>query len=90
MSVIHELIAVDALGPHGAYRARNRLTIPDVAGHPLAELSLVPKLFVTRAMTALHKAQTLPLEKRLDALARAGKLFACGVMECPRLTTSLP
>ncbi|BCL79107.1 aldehyde dehydrogenase [Ktedonobacteria bacterium brp13] len=80
MSVIPELIAVDALGPHGAYRAHNRLTISDVAGHPLAELSLVPKLFVTRAMTALHKAKTLPLEDRLAALTKAGKLFATGVV----------
>jgi acyl-CoA reductase-like NAD-dependent aldehyde dehydrogenase len=80
MSVIRELIAVDALGPSGAYRAHNRLTISDVAGHPLAELSLVPKLFVTRAMAALHKAKTLPLEDRLAALARAGELFAHGVV----------
>jgi acyl-CoA reductase-like NAD-dependent aldehyde dehydrogenase len=80
MSVIHELIAVDALGPHGAYRAHNRLTLSDVAGHPLVELSLVPKLFVTRAMAALHKARTVPLEDRLAALARAGKLFARGAV----------
>ncbi|WP_420799342.1 aldehyde dehydrogenase family protein [Ktedonospora formicarum] len=77
---MHELIAVDALGPHGAYRARNRLTISDVAGHPLAELSLVPRLFVTRAMAALRKADTLPLEERLGALVRAGELFAYGVI----------
>jgi hypothetical protein len=40
---------IDALGPHGAYRARNRVTVHDVAGSPLAELSVVPSLFVTRA-----------------------------------------
>jgi len=80
MSVMSKLISVDALGPSGSYRARNRLTISDVAGHPLAELSLVPKLFVTRAMAALHKAKTLPLEDRLTALARAGELFAHGVV----------
>lgn len=80
MSVIPDLIAVDALGPAGAYRARNRLIIPDVAGHPLAELSLVPRLFVTRAMAALRKAETLPLRERLDALARAGELFARGAV----------
>jgi hypothetical protein len=73
MSVIQELIAVDALGPHGAYRAHNRLTISDVAGHPLAELSLVPRLFVTRAMAALHKAQTLQAAKKIEGylLAKA-------------------
>jgi acyl-CoA reductase-like NAD-dependent aldehyde dehydrogenase len=78
MSVMQKMIAVDALGAHGAYRSRHRLPISDVAGHPLAELSLVPRLFVTRALTALQKAQTLPLEERLDAMARAGQLFAAG------------
>src|SRR5258708_26497486 len=32
-------------------------------------------------MAALHKAQTLPLEDRLTALARAGKLFATGEID---------
>jgi acyl-CoA reductase-like NAD-dependent aldehyde dehydrogenase len=81
MSVISQLLFVDALGPNGAYRSQNRLAVADVAGHPLAELSLVPRLFVTRAMAALHKAQTLPLEDRLTALARAGKLFATGEID---------
>jgi hypothetical protein len=44
MSIIQELIAVDALGPYGAYRAHNRLTISDVAGHPLAELLTEPTI----------------------------------------------
>ncbi|TKA04760.1 aldehyde dehydrogenase family protein [Actinacidiphila oryziradicis] len=74
-------IALDALGPNGPYRARNKLAIPDVAGKPFAELSLVPKLFVTRAMSALRKAETLPLEDRLAALARAGELFATGEVD---------
>ncbi|GHO68248.1 aldehyde dehydrogenase [Ktedonobacter sp. SOSP1-52] len=81
MSVISQLLFIDALGPNGAYRAHNRQTITDVAGHPLAELSLVPKLFVTRAIAALHKAKTLPLEDRLTALAEAGKLFATGEVD---------
>ena len=71
-------VFIDALGPRGAYRARSRLAVCDVAGAPLAELSLVPELFVTRAMSALRKADTLPLEERLAALARAGELFAAG------------
>lgn len=81
MSVISQQIYIDALGPKGAYRTHNRQTITDVTGHPLAELSLVPRLFVTRAMTALHKAKTLPLEDRLTALARAGELFATGEVD---------
>jgi len=73
-----EPIFIDALGPRGPYRTRNRLAVCDVAGAPLAELSLVPRLFVTRAMSALRKAGTLPLEERLAALVKAGELFASG------------
>lgn len=76
-----EPIFVDALGPRAAYRARNRLAIADVAGNPLAQLSVVPTLFVTRAMSTLRKAGTLPLEERLAALAEAGQLFSTGVVE---------
>ena len=75
MAATAELIDLDALGPAGAYQARSRQTISDVAGNPVAELSLVPRLFVTRAMAALHKADTLPVEDRLAALARAGHLY---------------
>jgi acyl-CoA reductase-like NAD-dependent aldehyde dehydrogenase len=76
MAATAELLALDALGPAGAYHARERQTITDVAGNPLAELSLVPRLFVTRAMAALHKADTLPVDQRLAALARAGEAHA--------------
>jgi acyl-CoA reductase-like NAD-dependent aldehyde dehydrogenase len=75
-----EPIMLDALGPTGAYRARHRQPVLDVAGNPLAELSLVPPLFVTRAMSALRKAPTLPLEQRLTALAKAGELFTSGTI----------
>jgi acyl-CoA reductase-like NAD-dependent aldehyde dehydrogenase len=71
-----ELLTLDALGPSGAYHARERQTITDVAGTPLAELSLVPNLFVDRAMAALHKADTMPVDQRLAALARAGEAHA--------------
>ncbi|HET9255784.1 MAG TPA: hypothetical protein VFO16_11340 [Pseudonocardiaceae bacterium] len=71
-----EPIMLDALGPTGAYRAHNRQPIVDVAGNPVAELSLVPRLLVTRTMSALRKARTLPLEQRLTALAKAGERFA--------------
>ncbi|MGW3428151.1 aldehyde dehydrogenase family protein [Streptomyces melanosporofaciens] len=76
----HPLQALDALGPKGPYRSRNRLTISDVTGTPMAELSLVPRLFVTRALAALHAAATPPLEERLAALKRAGELFATGTV----------
>lgn len=69
------MISLDALGPNGNFRARNRLTVTDVAGAPVAELSLVPRVFVTRAMAALHRAPTLPAEDRLAALSVAAKHF---------------
>jgi acyl-CoA reductase-like NAD-dependent aldehyde dehydrogenase len=75
-----ELIQLDALGANGPYRARNRQSIADVAGNPVAELSLVPKLFVTRTMAALHKAETKPLDERIAAIARAGEAFATGTV----------
>jgi acyl-CoA reductase-like NAD-dependent aldehyde dehydrogenase len=69
------MISLEALGPNGSFRARNRLTVTDVAGTSVIELSMVPKLFVTRAMAALHRAPTLPVEERLAALSRAAELF---------------
>ena len=74
MTLQTEPRAIDALGPAGAYHAHERQTISDVAGNPLAELSLVPRLFVTRAMAALRKAETLPVDERVAAIARAGAL----------------
>jgi acyl-CoA reductase-like NAD-dependent aldehyde dehydrogenase len=81
MGAATELIALDALGPAGAYHARERQTIADVAGNPVAELSLVPKLFVTRAMSALRKAATLPVDERLAALADAGEAYGTGTVD---------
>jgi acyl-CoA reductase-like NAD-dependent aldehyde dehydrogenase len=81
MAATAELLVLDALGPAGTYHTRERQTITDVAGNPLAELSLVPRLFVTRAMAALHKAETLPIDERLAALARAGEAHATGTVD---------
>jgi acyl-CoA reductase-like NAD-dependent aldehyde dehydrogenase len=78
MAVHAELLMLDALGPAGAYHTRERQTISDVAGNPLAELSLVPRLFVTRALAALRKAEALPVDTRVAAIARAGALYANG------------
>jgi acyl-CoA reductase-like NAD-dependent aldehyde dehydrogenase len=73
---VTEPLALDALAPDGAYHAHNRLTIDDLAGVPTAELSLVPKVFVTRAMAALRTATSLPVAERTAALKRAGLIFA--------------
>jgi len=70
------LVQLDALGHTGSYRARNRLTVPDVAGNPIAELSLVPRLFVHRGVAALRRADGVPLDERVAMLARAGRVFA--------------
>jgi acyl-CoA reductase-like NAD-dependent aldehyde dehydrogenase len=71
-----ELIQLDALGPNGSYRARNRMAVPDVAGTPIAELSLVPPLFLHRSVAALRRASSLPADRRAAALTRAGRAFA--------------
>jgi acyl-CoA reductase-like NAD-dependent aldehyde dehydrogenase len=65
-----------ALGPSGAFMAQNRLAVRDVAGNEVAELGLVPSLFVNRTMTALHKAKTLPLDERIELISQAADLFA--------------
>ncbi|GIH67551.1 aldehyde dehydrogenase family protein [Microbispora siamensis] len=76
-----ELIRLDALGAGGPYHSRSRLTITELTGTPVAELSLVPRLFVQRTMAALREARTLPAHERATALARAGRLFATGVVD---------
>nr|WSZ99851.1 aldehyde dehydrogenase family protein [Streptomyces sp. NBC_00857] len=70
------LIQLEALGRDGAFRARNRTTVSDVVGTPLAELSLVPSLYVRRSLAALRAAHPLPATERTATLARAGRLFA--------------
>ncbi|GIH67993.1 aldehyde dehydrogenase family protein [Sphaerimonospora thailandensis] len=74
------LISLEALGAHGTFRARNRMAVSDVSGTPVAELSLVPRLYVTRSMAAMHRAHTLPLAERIAALTRAARLFTEGVI----------
>jgi acyl-CoA reductase-like NAD-dependent aldehyde dehydrogenase len=72
------LFQLDALGPKGPFRSRDPLTIMDVAGTPVAELSLVPRVFVHQAMAALRRAPTMGRAQRLAALARAGEAFEHG------------
>jgi acyl-CoA reductase-like NAD-dependent aldehyde dehydrogenase len=70
------LIQLDALGPQGAYRARTRIDVPDVRGTVVAELSQVPALFVSRAMSVMRRAQPLPPAARATALRAAADLFS--------------
>ncbi|MGH3825017.1 MAG: aldehyde dehydrogenase family protein [Pseudonocardiaceae bacterium] len=69
-------IQLDALGHNGAYRARTRLSVPDVTGTPVAELSLVPRLFVHRSLAALRSAGIVPADRLAAALMQAGQAFA--------------
>ena len=67
---------LDALGPDGAYRTRNREVINDTAGVPVAELSMVPRLYVTRCVSAQRKLRPLPAPQREAALGHAAEIFA--------------
>jgi acyl-CoA reductase-like NAD-dependent aldehyde dehydrogenase len=70
------MIQLDALGPNGPFRARNRVSLTDVSGQQVGEMSLVPPLFIDRGLAALRKAGQMPADDRVAALARAGQAFA--------------
>ncbi|MQY06444.1 aldehyde dehydrogenase family protein [Actinomadura macrotermitis] len=75
-----EPLWLDALGPRGPYRARNRTTVTDVAGAPVAELSLVPGVYTDRALAALHRTEPPPPDELPGLLARAAELFATATL----------
>ncbi|WP_053913804.1 aldehyde dehydrogenase family protein [Streptomyces sp. SCSIO 75703] len=69
-------IRIDALGARGPYRALARTAVTDVSGRPMAELSLVPRLFVGRTLRAMRRAEPLPADERTAAIVRAARVFA--------------
>ena len=73
-----DLVSIDALGAAGEYRTRNREIITTTAGVAVAELSMVPPLYVSRTMSAQRKIAPLPLEQRRAALTSAADVFANG------------
>jgi acyl-CoA reductase-like NAD-dependent aldehyde dehydrogenase len=75
-----DLVTIDALGPTGDYRTRNREVITDNAGVAVAELSIVPPLYVTRAISAQRKARPLPTARRAPALAKTAEIFMNSVI----------
>jgi acyl-CoA reductase-like NAD-dependent aldehyde dehydrogenase len=79
-SVTADLVFIDALGPNGEYRTRNREVITTTAGVPVAELSLVPPLYVSRTIGAQRKVAPLPVAQREAALADAADVFANAVV----------
>jgi acyl-CoA reductase-like NAD-dependent aldehyde dehydrogenase len=73
--VTGDLVRLDALSPAGEYRTRKTEVVTDTAGAPVAELSAVPRLFVTRAVAAQRKVRPLPSGERAAALGKAAELF---------------
>jgi acyl-CoA reductase-like NAD-dependent aldehyde dehydrogenase len=80
VSVTADLVFIDALGPSGEYRTRNREIIMSTAGVPVAELSMVPPLYVSRTLAAQRKVAPLPVAQREAALADAADVFANAVI----------
>jgi acyl-CoA reductase-like NAD-dependent aldehyde dehydrogenase len=74
-SITTDLVLVDALGPSGEYRTRNREIVTSTAGVPVAELSMVPPLYVSRTVSAQRKVAPLPVAQREKALANAADIF---------------
>ncbi|HUB57506.1 MAG TPA: aldehyde dehydrogenase, partial [Mycobacterium sp.] len=74
------MMRIDALGPGGAYQTRNHEIITTTAGVTVAELSLVPPLYVSRTINAQRKIRPLPAGQREAALAKAADAFANGVI----------
>ncbi|MFK0246883.1 aldehyde dehydrogenase family protein [Amycolatopsis azurea] len=74
------LIDLPALGAGGEYRSHHVEPVADVTGRAVAELSLVPGLFVQRSMKSLRGAQPPEPPARAELLAEAGRLFAGGTV----------
>ena len=79
-SVAADLVSIDALGPGGEYRTRRREIISSTAGAAVAELSIVPPLYVSRTLGAQRQATPLPVGRRAVALADTSAIFADGVI----------
>ena len=87
-----DLIAIDALGPDGVYRTRNREPVTAIDGFAIAELSIAPRLYVSRALSAQRGVRPLPLHaagsrlgqgrrhfcQRVDRGAGLRRLYRCG------------
>ncbi|WFE26118.1 aldehyde dehydrogenase family protein [Solwaraspora sp. WMMD791] len=71
---------IDALGPEGSYRTRRRQTLTDVAGEVVAELSLVPPLYIERTVAALRRAPARPAQEQAALVAKAAGMFASATL----------
>lgn len=75
-----DLLAIDALGPDGEYRTQKRELITGSHGIQVAELSVVPRLYVTRSVAAQRNANPMPIAEREVALGRAAEVFRSSVI----------
>ena len=73
-------LRLDALGPEGVYRTRTREVVTDTGGDAVLETSMVPRLYVTRTITAQRRAAPLPVAERAAALDRAAELFTSATL----------
>lgn len=80
LGVTTDLVCLDALGAGGEYRTRNREVIMSTVGVAVAELSIVPPLYVSRTISAQRRVRPLPLARREAALAAAADAFATAVI----------
>ncbi len=71
---------LDALGPDGHLQTRNRDVVTDTAGVAVAELSVVPRLFVARSLMAQRRIRPLPWPQRHAALTKAADVFRNSVV----------
>ena len=78
--VAADLVPLDALGPDGQYRTRRREVLFTTAGVAVAELSIVPPLYVSRTLAAQRREAPLPVGQRAAALSGAAGIFADGVI----------
>ncbi|TEA01008.1 aldehyde dehydrogenase family protein [Mycobacteroides salmoniphilum] len=69
------MITLDALGPSGEYRTRTHEVITEVTGAPVAELSIVPPLYVSRSIRAQRNVGPLPADRLDAALTEAAEIF---------------
>ncbi|MEU9317250.1 aldehyde dehydrogenase family protein [Streptomyces sp. NPDC048295] len=73
-------VQLDALGPRGPYRTRMPSAVHDVTGAEVARLSLVPPVYVTRALSALRGAEPVPRARVDTVLEAAAEEFASGTV----------
>jgi acyl-CoA reductase-like NAD-dependent aldehyde dehydrogenase len=73
--VDEDLVALDALGAEGIYRARRTEVITDTAGVAVAELTMAPALFIGRNVDAQRKVRPLPFGERQRIVHEAADRF---------------